>query len=391
MASQAKKTVMTEEQAAPHLGYAFTKAKKWRVLGACALVQISMNLNTSLYSNGQAGLAAEFGIPEQTAVWGAGGFLIAYAFGCELWAPWSEEFGRFRVLQTSLFLVNCCALLVAAAPSWPAVLAGRVLGGLSTGGGSMTLGIVADMFAVERQQYAVGFISLASVGGSILGPIVGGFMQHSLHWRWAMWAQLLFGAAAQLIHLFVVPETLATAIMDREAKKLRASGDPKHADVYGPNEIRPFAERFHWRELLSTWSRPFWMLMFEPIVLVLSMLSGFADALIFAQIQSFEVVYRQWGFDPSQLGLAFISIGIGYVFAWASFLPAIKRNIRRRAKNPGSEHAQYEDRLWWLLFLAPCLPAGLLMFALTTGGPPMHWIASMVAAGIIGIANYGVS
>lgn len=33
-------------------------------------------------------------------------FLVAYAFGSELWAPWSEELGRWPILQLSLFLVN---------------------------------------------------------------------------------------------------------------------------------------------------------------------------------------------------------------------------------------------------------------------------------------------
>jgi hypothetical protein len=33
-------------------------------------------------------------------------FLIAYAFGCEFWAPFSEEFGRWPVMQLSLFFVN---------------------------------------------------------------------------------------------------------------------------------------------------------------------------------------------------------------------------------------------------------------------------------------------
>jgi hypothetical protein len=33
-------------------------------------------------------------------------FLVAYAFGCEFWAPWSEEIGRWPVLQLSLLLVN---------------------------------------------------------------------------------------------------------------------------------------------------------------------------------------------------------------------------------------------------------------------------------------------
>ncbi len=65
-----------------------------------------MNFNAALSSNGQKGMSHEFGISISSAVWGAAIFLIAYAFGCELWALWSEEVGRKYVLQSSLFLVN---------------------------------------------------------------------------------------------------------------------------------------------------------------------------------------------------------------------------------------------------------------------------------------------
>jgi hypothetical protein len=43
------------------------------------------------------------------------------------------------------------------------------------------------------------------------------------------------------------------------------------------------------REILITWIRPFRMFVTEPIVLVLSLLSGFSDAIIFMFLQvSFE-------------------------------------------------------------------------------------------------------
>ena len=64
--------------------------KKWKILAILGLVQISMNLNCSLYSNAIPGIAKDFDRSEDAARWGAAVFLIAYAFGCELWAPWSE-------------------------------------------------------------------------------------------------------------------------------------------------------------------------------------------------------------------------------------------------------------------------------------------------------------
>jgi hypothetical protein len=177
-------------------------------------------------------------------------------------------------------------------------------------------------------------------------------------------------------------------MMNRIAKS-RRKADP-NANVWGPDELVPFKDRFSAKEVIVTWTRPFKMFLTEPIVLVLSLLSGFSDALIFMFIQSFALVYDQWDFQAFEIGLAFLSIGIGYVIAWALFIPAIWRNKKERANKPEDERAQYESRLWFLLYTAPCLPIGLFGFAWTIQGPPIHWIGSMVFAAIIGIANYAI-
>jgi MFS family permease len=181
-------------------------------------------------------------------------------------------------------------------------------------------------------------------------------------------------------------------MMDKIAKKRRKEGEKagKPVNIWGPNELTPWKERFSAREILITWIRPFRMFLTEPIVLVLSLLSGFSDAIIFMFLQSYGLVYKQWGFSTFAIGLAFIPIGIGYLLAWLSFIPAIKRNMRVRREKPNDETAQYESRLWWLLYTAPCLPIGLIIFAWTTTGPPIHWIGSMIASAIIGIANYAI-
>jgi hypothetical protein len=132
------------------------------------------------------------------------------------------------------------------------------------------------------------------------------------------------------------------------------------------------------------------MFLTEPIVLVLSLLSGFADALIFMFIQSFALVYGLWDFQAYAIGLAFIPIGLSYIIAWLSFIPVIRKNMKDRRANLDNERIQYESRLWWLLYTAPCLPIGLIIFAWTSTGPPLHWIGSMVASCIVGIANYSI-
>ncbi|KAI1501381.1 major facilitator superfamily domain-containing protein [Biscogniauxia marginata] len=373
------------------LGFAWPLWRKWLILIIVFLVQVSMNLNTTLYSNAVRGIAADYGVCDSALLWGgAASFLITYAFGCELWAPWSEEFGRRLVLQASLSLVNAWAFLVAFAPNFAAHSLGRALGGLSTAGGSVTLAVITDLFKPDDDlyQHATLFIVLSSVGGSIIGPIIGGFVEENLAWQWCIWIQIIFGIAVQLLHAAAVPETRVPVLMDRIARKRRKNKENLY--VYGPGELAE--KQIDWAETWQVWLRPFRMFLTEPIVLTLSLLSGFSDALIFMMVQSFSIVYQQWSFTPSELGLSFIPIGIGYLLAYISFFPAIKRNVAQRASHKGDEHAQYEARLWWLLWTVPLLPLGLLVFAFTAAWahPPIHWVGSMFASCMIGIANFAI-
>ncbi|KAI1739696.1 major facilitator superfamily domain-containing protein [Xylaria scruposa] len=382
---------LTEDACAAELGYAFSWRKKWWILFVIFLVQTSMNFNTSLYSNGIISIAQEFQVTGDVARIGAALFLITYAFGCELWAPWSEEFGRKLILQLSLSLTNIWAIPVGLAPNITTVLVSRALGGLSTAGGSVTLGMIADMFDSDSQQYAVAFVVFSSVIGSILGPIIGGFIEllpPDQVWRWCTWIQLIFGLVVQLLHLATVPETRTTVLIDRIARKRReAGGDP---DIYGPGELHPFKERFTFAELMETWLRALKMLITEPIVLSLSGLSGFSDAIVFMQIQSMNLVYKQWDFNSWQIGLAFVPIAIGYLIAWMIFIPTFWCGQRRREKRPNNEWAQFESRLQPLMPLSILLPLGLGIFAYGSKGPPLHWSISMIGTGLIGIANYSI-
>lgn len=57
-------------------------------------------------------------------------------------------------------------------------------GGLSTAGGSVTLGLIADLYEPETQQFPLAFIVLSSTIGTSIGGVIGGpierckFMTH---------------------------------------------------------------------------------------------------------------------------------------------------------------------------------------------------------------------
>lgn len=241
-----------------------------------------------------------------------------------------------------------------------------------------------DMTEIEA-EYAIAWLVLSSVGGSVVGAVVGGFVEARHPVAWIFWVQLIAGGAVQVIHFFVVPETRSTIILDRLAKKRRKEGQ----DVYGPNEVR--GHRLSLREVMIVWSRPFYMLITEPIVAWLSAVSGFSDALIFTFLQGFQGVYKQWNFSTIQISLAFIPLLVGYFLAYLSFLPSIHL-FRQRRRKFGSKSVQPEARLWWLLYVILLEPIGLFGFAWTSLGPQrgIPWIAPMIFSALVGIANYSI-
>ncbi|KAF2022022.1 MFS multidrug transporter [Aaosphaeria arxii CBS 175.79] len=375
------KVVLREEDAFDKTAYAWSPRRKWIMLTIVAICQTSMNFNAAIYSNAVEGINKEFGV--HNARHGMVAFLVAYAFGCELWAPWSEELGRYGIMQTSLILVNASILICARSTSFPMMIGGRVLGGLSSAGGSVTLGMVADMFSTDDQQPAVLWASLWSCLGAVIGGICGGPLEQYAPWRWIFYAQLVFGLITQVLHASIARESRSTLLLDRDARRQRKLG----VDVWGPNEVRTVRERWDPRRIFTTMYRPYHMLATEPIVFLLSLLSGFADMLIFMFFESYGYVFERWGFTPTQRSYALIALALSYVLSYLSFFPVIKRhNARRRS----GETLAPETRLWWLLFQCVLLPIGLLGGAFAAAGPPLHWSGFIVFSCCIGAANFAI-
>jgi hypothetical protein len=76
--------------------------------------------------------------------------------------------------------LTCGNFLSRSRPTFASIMAGRALGGLLSAGGSVTLGMIVDMWESDNQQYAVAFVvfSFHSRAGCR------GFVEQFLNWRW---------------------------------------------------------------------------------------------------------------------------------------------------------------------------------------------------------------
>jgi len=135
--------------------------------------------------------------------------------------------------------------------------------------------------------------------------------------------------------------------------------------------------------------RPYKMLVCEPIVGFLSLLSGFSDALIFSFLESYSYVFGKtgWGFTPTQLGLALFALFIGYWLAAFIYYPVIRRHNQQRANGKILSPESRLSALRWVVLL---LPIGLFGSAFVVTGPPLPWIAPLIFAVLIGCANLAI-
>jgi MFS family permease len=216
------------------------------------------------------------------------------------------------------------------------------------------------MYEPETQHWPLCFIVLSSTIGTSIGGVIGGPIEKYLTWQWNFWIQLIFGVTVQAVHFFM-PESRSTILIDREAKRRRETGEDPN--VYGPNELKK--PRISLKEAGKIWLRPFEMFVREPIVLFLSLLSGFSDALIFTFLEAFSVTFpNNFGFGTLQVAWAFIPINASYFFTYFLYWPWFWRDDHLRKKN-GPDWMSPERRLKPLLLLALFEPIGLFGFAWT--------------------------
>jgi EmrB/QacA subfamily drug resistance transporter len=153
--------------------------------------------------------------------WVITSYLLATAVSIPLWGKAADLASRRRLYlaATVVFLVS--SVLVAAAPSMPALLAARAVQGVGTGGlMALTPTILADLFPARIRGRYQGRQGAILAAASIVGPLVGGVFVGTVGWRAAFWINLPLAGIA----LAVVVRRLHLAVLPREKRPLDVVG-----------------------------------------------------------------------------------------------------------------------------------------------------------------------
>lgn len=209
----------------------------------------------------------EFDVSQEVVTLGVSLFVLGFALGPLLWAPFSELYGRQYVFFGTFLAFTAFNAGAAGSQNIWTLLILRFLGG-AFGSSPLTNagGVVADLFSAKERGLAMSIFSVAPFMGPVLGPIVGGFLGMTEGWRWVEGLMAIFSGVLFFSAVLSVPETYPPVLLRQRALTLsRMTGK-----VYmSRGDIDQ--GKISLGDAFSTGLKRPWILLFrEPIVFLLS-------------------------------------------------------------------------------------------------------------------------
>jgi EmrB/QacA subfamily drug resistance transporter len=140
--------------------------------------------------------------------WVVGAYALTFASAMLAFGMVGDEFGRKRVMLAGVGIFCAGSVLSALAPSVGVLIAGRAVMGLGAAASEPgTLSMLRQLYPDERiRARAVGVWTAVSALALAFGPVFGGVLVGLWSWRAVFWFNLVFGLAALVTAMIVLPE-----------------------------------------------------------------------------------------------------------------------------------------------------------------------------------------
>ncbi|MFI6522122.1 DHA2 family efflux MFS transporter permease subunit [Spirillospora sp. NPDC050679] len=183
-------------------------------------VLFMVGMDTTIVNLALPAIAREFGV--EPAATGAVdvAYLVSVAVCIPLSGWLSDRFGAKRVFLAALTAFTLASVLCGIAGSLPALVASRVLQGVS--GGLLTpvgLTLLYLAYPPEERMRLAKAIVLPGALAPTVGPVVGGFLVEHLSWRWGFMVNVPVGVLALVVGAVALGEQA-----ERRARRLDVPG-----------------------------------------------------------------------------------------------------------------------------------------------------------------------
>lgn len=253
-------------------------------------VTLTAAFGSSIFSTATTAISQQFGFSREFGILGVSLYVLGFATGPIVWAPFSELYGRRKPLLLSSFGFSIFNIAVAVGKDSQTIFICRFFGGFCGACPLTVVGAVfADMFSNRQRGLAITVFSMTVFSGPLLAPFIGGFILESyLGWRWTEYITAIMGFLGLVLSLLFLEETYPPVILVNKAADLRRR--TKNWGIHAKQE----EIEVDLRELIEkNLSRPMRMLFTEPIVLLISIYMAFIYGLLYLFLTFYPIVFQQ--------------------------------------------------------------------------------------------------
>ncbi|KAK3717067.1 hypothetical protein LTR37_006122 [Vermiconidia calcicola] len=334
------------------------RSKKLYVVFTGMAMVINSTLGSALPSGATGVVAEYFDVHQQELlVLPVSIYLIGYILGPLIFAPLSESYGRKIVMICTFVMFTIFVMATALSPNFASLIIFRLMAGIGASTPvSVIGGIYADIYNNQRARgVAITAFMAGTTWGPLLGPLISGFVSVGVSWRWVYWIELIIVGCTWPFLLFM-PETYGPVILRQRAKKMRE--DTGNSKILAPTELE---KQDLWQLVTVVLTRPIRMFLFEAIVFCSSLYLALEYGIFYIFFQAFNPIFAgTYGFNPGEVGMAFIPIGVGSVIAGGIYLWWDDCVFKAREKSTPPAWSQKEE---FIRLPLACLAGPLLVSA----------------------------
>ncbi|KAI1124494.1 major facilitator superfamily domain-containing protein [Nemania abortiva] len=357
----------------------WSKAKKNAHIIIVSIFTLVATLAATMFAPGAPQLAKDFHITSSILqTFTINIYLLGFAVGPLFLAPLSEIYGRLVIYHACNIFYIAFTFGCAFSTDVSMFLAFRVLSGIVASGPlSIGGGTIADITTQDERGRAIALWGVGPLLGPVIGPLIGGFVTQGAGWRWTFRILLILAGVQGAVSLIFMRETNATVLLRRKtARLIKETGNDKLVPKGATNES---PKQVFSRAIV----RPAKLLVFSPIVLLLSLYSATVYGLIFLLFATFPIVFQEtYDFNTGIAGLAYLGLGFGFLGGLLVFSLLSDRLLGQKKDGV----TQPEKRLILMKWIAPIASLGCFLYG-WTAQYHVHWIVPIIGTFIIGFGS----
>lgn len=189
------------------------------VFTALLLAMFMSAIEVTIVATAMPSISAELGGFELYS-WVFSSYLLVQAVTIPIFGKLSDLVGRKPVFIFGVVVFLLGSVACGFASTMAMLIAFRFIQGLGAGAVQPVITtLAADLYPLEERGRVQGYISGLWGASSILGPLAGGLIVHSIGWPWIFWINLPFGIAAIVLIVIYLHEGV-----EPEARRIDYAG-----------------------------------------------------------------------------------------------------------------------------------------------------------------------